>query len=199
MEIPRLTRLTCRLLVDIAETLKSFGGENFEFVIPQDLSGSGENRENSPIQWWYFPHARNIFGAEEIPRLNGRLLSDFAKDLKSFGKTNFEFAPPNDLPGFGETRDQSPFHSVDFGHTENIDGVAEIPSLAGRLLADFAKNLKSYGGGEFRIPRGIFWALAKSARSRPVSLWIPATPTILSARGKFPDWVGDCSWIAPKP
>ena len=84
-----------------------------------------------------------------------------------------------------------PSHSGNFCHAANMSGDAEIPRLpimAGRRFLDFAKTLKSCGQTNVGFPpRGIFRGLAKPTRSRPFSLRISATSTILSARQESPD------------
>ena len=111
-EIPRLTG---RLRVDCAETLKSYGETISEFATPQDLSGFGEIQEHSPIQPGDFCRTDNIGRAAEIPRLTrmtGRLLLGCAETLKSRGGANPECARPEDLSGFGEISEKSPNKSA---------------------------------------------------------------------------------------
>ena len=127
-----------------------------------------------------------------MAKLTGRLLVGFAKTLKSPGWPKLELAIPEDLPGFGEIREQAPRHSGDFCRAEDIFGAAGIPRLTRmdvRLLAAFAETLKSHWGGNFEFPiPWIFRVLAKPGSSLPVSLAISPTPTILPAWQKFPEW-----------
>ena len=68
-EIPSLARLTDRLLLDFAKTVKSIWATNLEFPHPKDIAGFGETHEPSPSQSGNFRHAENIADATEIPRL----------------------------------------------------------------------------------------------------------------------------------
>ena len=87
-----MNRLTGRILVDFAKTLKSPGETNCEFAHPRDLSGLGEIDEHLPGESGNFRRAENISGDAGISRLariTGRLLVGFAKTLKSFGGGEF--------------------------------------------------------------------------------------------------------------
>ena len=100
----------------------------------------------------------------------------------------------------------SPVSQVSLGifpAPEILFNVAEIPRQTGRMVVEFADTRKILRGGIRNLPhRGILRFLAKSTRSRPVSLvslGISATPTILSAWQKSPARLTRCSSMSPGP